>query len=284
MEKTLQNFLGIDSENSVIDIKLSIENNRSTPEDLLSQVKKVIDADNEGILTDFVDYWFMSNLNKIQKDAVSSAQILLQDYFQKNNIQLASFKPIAITTEKKHSGWAGSVDSVTVGLKNIASQAIGKEIFIREFDEEYAADIQGFLIEYTEHAVIYVNRGLNFCWRRFIVAKELSHLLMNKALPSLRLQDMSKINELLSVLLSPSIEPSTEAQISEYMAYFGALELLLPKQYIDIRLLARNDAEIADLIRSPIQAARLRKREINTFSDLYSSFNVELSRMSSLFK
>ena len=56
MENTLNDFLGSDPKDSAVDIKLSIENNRSTPEELLSQVKRVIDADKDNILTDFIDY------------------------------------------------------------------------------------------------------------------------------------------------------------------------------------------------------------------------------------
>lgn len=56
MKPSLQELLDIDSSDKIIDIKLSIENFRSTPDQLLEQVKQVINADKEGILSNFIDY------------------------------------------------------------------------------------------------------------------------------------------------------------------------------------------------------------------------------------
>ena len=56
MEQSIQNLLDIESSDEIIDIKLSIENFRSTPDQLLEQVKQVINADKEGILSEFIDY------------------------------------------------------------------------------------------------------------------------------------------------------------------------------------------------------------------------------------
>lgn len=53
---TLQHYLGLDTSDPIIDLKMSIEDSKSSPKELLEQVKKVIIADKENLLTDFVDY------------------------------------------------------------------------------------------------------------------------------------------------------------------------------------------------------------------------------------
>lgn len=224
--------------------------------------------------------------NPILKDAVITAQNLVQTFFSKNtHLQHTSILPIPITTEKNASGWGGNSTAQTFGLKVLAEGLCSKIILIKEFDEELAPGIQGFLVEKDSCATIYVSRSLNFCWRRFIVAKELSHLLMNKINPSLRLQNVQDCNEikaLLSVLLTHSEKANTSAEISEYMAYLGALELLMPKQYMD-QIIQSTDQKIADKLRIPIQASDLRKSKNDSFEDVYQSFDIDLVRVQKLF-
>lgn len=56
MEKTLQEYLELDSDDSVIDVKMSIEDTKSSPKELLEQVKHIVITDKENLLTDFVDF------------------------------------------------------------------------------------------------------------------------------------------------------------------------------------------------------------------------------------
>lgn len=56
MKQSINDFLDNKDGDKVIDIKLSIENNRSTPDELLQQVKNIIEADKADTLSDFVDY------------------------------------------------------------------------------------------------------------------------------------------------------------------------------------------------------------------------------------
>lgn len=56
MKQSINDFLDNKDGDKVIDIKLSIENNRSTPDELLQQVKNILEADKADTLSDFVDY------------------------------------------------------------------------------------------------------------------------------------------------------------------------------------------------------------------------------------
>lgn len=224
----------------------------------------------------------MLDIDKIKKEAICCSQALLQDYFQKNKIQSdKTFNPIEITNVKTSSGW--SQNSTKLGLQRLAELLSSKTITIKEFDNELAPHIQGTLIEKEKSAVIYVNRDLNFCWRRFIVAKELNHLLMNRTKPSLREEDLDTIKELLSNLLTPTEAPSTYPETSEYMAYLGAIELLLPKQFIDNKILSLTDKDLAEKLKIPIRVANVRRSFDDDFTRIYKSFPVELSRMKKLF-
>lgn len=52
-----KNFLGLKNDSDkLIDVKISLGNILSAPSEIINQIKKVIKADQEGLLNDFIDY------------------------------------------------------------------------------------------------------------------------------------------------------------------------------------------------------------------------------------
>lgn len=204
----------------------------------------------------------------MQKEAIFSSLAITDDYFQKNKLSEKDFHPIAITSEKKISGWSSAVEKLTVGTLKIATLKVKKPIFLKTFDNDTAPSIQGVCVERENSATIYVNGKLNFCWRRFIAAKELSHLLMNKVDGDLRINELPKVLELFSFLVSRS-PVETNAQLSEYMAYLGAMELLIPKAYVLNGLLEQDSKKIAEQIKCPVQVIEYRKDNHHIFDTIY---------------
>jgi len=56
-DKKLENFLGLENDSDqLIDVKMSLGNITSAPSEILDQLKKIIEVDQEGLLNDFIDY------------------------------------------------------------------------------------------------------------------------------------------------------------------------------------------------------------------------------------
>ena len=211
----------------------------------------------------------MSDSKKIYKEVVFSSISVVEDYFSKNNLQPSSFYPIAITTTKQSTGWAHSHASTPLktGLLEIVSSKVNKPIFIKEFDKDDAPSIQGCCLEKENSATIYVSKNLNFCWRRFIVAKELSHLLINKVDNELRNSDMDDVLELMSFLVTQGSEAKNNIQLSEYIAYLGAIEMLMPKMFIDNGLF--ESSNIVERIKCPKQM--FEARQISPLKEIFTN-------------
>lgn len=224
----------------------------------------------------------MLDIKKIQKEALFSSIAISDDYFQRNQLLISDFRPVAITTEKKISGWSSAVEQLTTGILNVAYYRVDKKVFVKVFDHDLAPSIQGFCIECEKTATIYVNSHLNFCWKRFIVAKELSHLLMNKVDGELRNCDMLEVKNLLSVLVSGS-PVKNNSQASEYMAYLGAMELLIPKQYVKSKLLELPIESVSEKIKCPIPVIEYRVNNSKIFDDIYKDPNSELAMIRAKF-
>lgn len=200
--------------------------------------------------------------NKLFKEAIFTSIASIEAYFQKNKVDssnLTYLLPVAITAQKKPTGWGDTGNRK--GLLDIVSIQINKKIRIVEFDRDLAPDINGVCLEKTNSAIIYVNKGLNFCYRRLVVAKELSHLLMNVVNSKLRIATTK--NELLDLLsfLTTGLEATNDCKESEFIAYFGAMELLIPKQYFNSDWFQsnNNNHDIAVQIKCPTQIIEIRK-------------------------
>lgn len=208
------------------------------------------------------------------QQSISASSACITSYFTKNNVDssaLSFLRPIAITAQRNPSGWMAKRDRVS--LLNIISRKINKTIRIVEFgNDNMAPDVNGFVVEKESSADIYVKKnsegtyfqGLNFCYRRFIVAKELNHLLMNKDVNLQTVKYVAEFIDLVSFLTSDAI-PKDNGQKSEYIAYYGAMELLIPKQYFDSDWFkSQNDNHnIALQLRCPAQVIEIRKDKEN---------------------
>ena len=88
-----------------------------------------------------------------------------------------------------------------------------------------STQIKGRVLRYKDHAVIEYSSELNTCWERFVVTKELCHLMLDAD------EDYTKdVEELVKCLVSCNIlegEPKP-AERSEFMCSFAAAELLAP--------------------------------------------------------
>lgn len=226
----------------------------------------------------------MRAFTEVIEDSLFVSAAAVQSYFQTNRVDdFSSIYPVAITNHKQASGWDNF--KIKEGLLSIVSKKIGKTIRVTLFNESDAPEVNGFCCEKEKSADIYVNGGLNFCFRRFIVAKELNHLLMNKKDNSFRITPSTKnVINLISFLTMDqkglNIDTS-KAELSENAAYFGALELLVPKQYVDSDYFKMmNDVDTAQKLRSPVQVIELRKGVLDkTFQDVYDSIDFDNCHM-----
>lgn len=217
--------------------------------------------------------------NTIFKKSISASVSCIKSYFKENNINssaLTFLRPIAITSENNPAGWIAKEDRTC--LLDIVSKEIGKSIRILDFDNSNAIDINAFVVEKQNSADIYVKKesDLNFCSRRFVVAKELNHLLMNKVDSNLQtIVYRADFIDLVSFLTLDSI-PKDDSQKSENIAYYGAMELLIPQQYFEsdwFKSQKNNYNDIALQLRCPTQVIELRKGKgiQKQFSEIYES-------------
>lgn len=211
------------------------------------------------------------------QESISASFSCIASYFKKNNSnatpELTFLRPIAITAQNNPSGWAAREDRTS--LLDIIEQKINKSICIKYFDDNMAPDVNGFVVEKEKSADIYVKKSLNFCYRRFIAAKELNHLLMNKNGNLKTVEYVTEFIELVSFLMLDST-PKDDGQASENIAYYGAMELLIPKQYFESDWFKSNNSnhDISVQLRCPTQIIEIRKdKEIQKkFLEIYKEF------------
>jgi hypothetical protein len=84
--------------------------------------------------------------------------------------------------------------------------------------------IRANLRRYGNHAVILYSHELNVCWGRFCICKEAYHLLSNDT-KTFSTDPVSLVTGLLNDVPVLKIDEDVEA---EWMAVFGAMELLVP--------------------------------------------------------
>lgn len=78
---------------------------------------------------------------------------------------------------------------------------------------------------YADEACVMVSNEMNNCWTRYVVAKELSHLIVDKARESMT----TDINKTITWMLSQGMSPNIHAALdSEHIAAQFAAEILIP--------------------------------------------------------
>jgi hypothetical protein len=56
IQKTLQEIIGLNDQDTLVDVKMSVDDNKASPSELIAQLRKIILSDQNNLLTDFVDY------------------------------------------------------------------------------------------------------------------------------------------------------------------------------------------------------------------------------------
>jgi len=144
--------------------------------------------------------------------------------------QTLQVRKLITTTNEILSAHEASSEEIPINLEGIIQLIEGKtstKIFFREGSWSSEA-IRGRLLRYECKAVIEYASELNPCWRRFVTCKECCHLLLDSE--NMYTKDpVTLINQLIGGQFSSNQEP--EAELSEYMAVIGAIELLFPWKY-----------------------------------------------------
>lgn len=211
---------------------------------------------------------------KLFESVIISARKLSIGYKRLNNgtfpcpVQLNALTP---------SGWVQ--DSVDRGCVKAASQLIKKPIEVYDFPPLGVQNPLAALVEnYDTRAVIYVSSTQNYCWRRFLVAKELAHLIMCNDSNQTPITP-SDVTSLLSDLINNVSPGENKILQAESLAYYAAIEILLPMELATIaakRLIdGESISELAKAYRIPRKVMELRLTEpttIDYFNQAYASY------------
>ena len=131
------------------------------------------------------------------------------------------------------------------------------KVEIKEVSSNYAS-IVGELERYTNSANIFIRADLNYCYRCYVVAKELSQLIIDTE------DSYTKdVGALVAGLVDGSYQQinDDEALQSENFAHYAACELLLPFELRDrylkeIAAVENTHYKIADLHKIPEQIVK----------------------------
>jgi len=91
--------------------------------------------------------------------------------------------------------------------------------------EWIAKQLSGFLLRYEDHAKIYFSSTLNDCWARWVVCKEVAHLLIDTETKHYTKDPLSLVQQIISQI--PNVTFNHDVN-SEFLAAFAAIEMLLP--------------------------------------------------------
>lgn len=207
------------------------------------------------------------------KQAVIAARKLVLQYKRRNGNELAHPLRIDPTTIP---GWGGG--SKILGYIEVAAEVWRKPIVVESFSELGVPEpLDACFLNYEDHVEIMVKRGKRYCWQRFLVAKELCHLLIGNAqnITPLNFEDVSR---LISDLLNDHITDIKPDVVAEYLAYIAAIELLFPSEFIqDADRMLNSGASIMDVAeryKVPRMALeyRLQRKDIRElYDEIYSS-------------
>lgn len=118
-------------------------------------------------------------------------------------------------------GFPRSVDN----LLELCTQHQQKQIEVQTLDLKDKA-ISGMYVNFGTRYAIVVDVGLNQCWKRFVICKELFHVLLD-AEEYRNMNIYAHLEEVKSTFPLPDSHPGSAA-ISEAMAEIAAMEFLFP--------------------------------------------------------
>lgn len=118
--------------------------------------------------------------------------------------------------------------------------------------------IRATLRRYADRAIILYSHELNACWSRFCICKEAYHLLSGDD-ENYTNDPVSLVNGLLNDV--PVLKPDDDVE-AEWMAVFGAMELLIPNwatnKLYELEASGKNHYDIAYEFRVPEKIVSLR--------------------------
>lgn len=212
-------------------------------------------------------------------EAVSASRAVVTAYIQKHN----PLHPPVHLTEINRSGWLAD-QARPEGLICCANQILHKDLIVKvygdEFDEDWVTPVPSFLLHYEDKALIFVanEKRLNFCHSRFFVAKEIVHALLLQVLPDTVTVLPDAVIDLLSGLINsttPFDDESPDPQLVEEAAFYGAIEMLMPRELVENDALRLEKSgwshkEIAKRYRIPLRIVELRLTKLELFNGFYS--------------
>jgi hypothetical protein len=148
----------------------------------------------------------------------------------------------------------------------------GKFIISAQECDWQASKIRGILLRYNARAEILYSAQLNLCWKRFVVCKELAHLLIDENNEHYTVDPISLVYRMITDVL-PKYDDDLE---SERLAMFAAIELLIPwclrNEFISMVIDAKTDLEIAHYFRVPQAIVGFLRRDYFELSAQANSF------------
>lgn len=210
--------------------------------------------------------------DKLLANVVLHARKLILSYKQINRGLPC---PIALNPGVR-KGWTG--DPERTGCINAAERLLGKRIEIFNFPPMGVENpIAALVHNYEDRAEIYISSAQNYCWQRFLAAKELAHLLICEKANQTPITP-GEISSLLSDLINNVFPGENRILQAESYAYYAAIEILLPMEHaLDAaqRLNAGDSIlELAKKYRMPRKAMELRLTDptaIALFNAVYES-------------
>ncbi len=147
------------------------------------------------------------------------------------------------------------VVSVLPTVLDVVAKKIGKPVVIREMDVgETDIQVYGYIENSEKDAVIRVRPGMNTCWKRFTVLKELMHLYSNTCDDSIG--ESASLIAMAARRSRDVVAKDNSILCHEEAAFYMALEILIPwcdgrKQLLRLRDLGATHYQIAKVFMLP---------------------------------
>jgi Zn-dependent peptidase ImmA (M78 family) len=136
-------------------------------------------------------------------------------------------------------------------LIEICEKYLDKKVQVFELGIPVSASpsIRGYYVSYGTTYEIYLVPGMNYCWYRFVLCKELFHVILDEE----RYQTTSIYDHIQEVMTAfPAAQVGSPAPVSEALAEIAAMEFMFP--YADrlaIPMPVQNALEIAHRYKIP---------------------------------
>lgn len=140
---------------------------------------------------------------------------------------------------------------VSAVASQVATHPDGKPYEIQIICKNWIANqLSGWVDRYPDHAEIYYSTSLNCCWGRWVICKELAHLLIDTKEQHYTQDPTNLVRELIS-----GLNVDNEQINSEHLAMIAAIEMMFPiKHRAEMEQMMSNgktDYEIAHSFRAP---------------------------------